>query len=267
MLKLRTAAKDDRLIEDNIPLVGYVVSEMHHRYPMVERDEMVSSGMEGLVLAAQTWNPDAGTQFSTWARLKIRWNIQELLQGLDWMGRRGRDRTKKMNAARETLTSSLGRIPTDHEVAVSLGITDDEVSRAAAESTRSLVPMDDALSELVAHHAATPEQSLVDVERDLMLHKAVQSLPERTREVIVLHYFGGEAQGDVARKLGVSDATVSNEKMKGLRLLQETMSSALEMTPAKKVTARIAASDHQEYLSSAAVSMAGGIVPRRSFSG
>lgn len=259
--KTRVVSND--LIEKNIPLVGYVVSEMHSRYPMVERDEIVSSGMEGLVLAAKTWDPEAGTQFSTWARLKIRWSIQEFMQSMDWMGRRTRDRTKRLRAARESLVVSLGRDPSVKELASSMGVDEHEVNKSISDPVRSLIPMDDTLHDVVAHSANGPEQSIVEAERNLMLHQAVQSLPVRTKEVIVRHYFGGEAQGDVARALGVSDATVSKEKMRGLKLLQEALSGALLMRPQEPVKASVPQDDLRKFLSMAGGAMAGGIVTYR----
>ncbi|MFC7400907.1 sigma-70 family RNA polymerase sigma factor [Citricoccus sp. GCM10030269] len=253
-------ARND-LVEQNIPLVGYAVSEMHHRYPMVERDEMVSVGLEGLVLAARDWDPDAGTQFSTWAHLKIRWAIQEFLQHLDWMGRRGRDKAKRLERARAQLTHSLGRDPENSELAAALGVSVEDLQAMTAEASKSMVPMDDSISDMLAATEDGPEKRVLDAEKDLLLHKAVDSLPERTRQVVQLHYFQGMAQGEVAQQLGVSDATVSKEKKRGLALLQEVLGTALSVRPAESLAASVPAAGRERFLAAAGGAMQGGIVP------
>lgn len=250
------------LVEQNIPLVGYAVSEMHHKYPMVERDEMVSVGLEGLVLAAQTWDPDAGTQFSTWAHLKIRWAIQEFLQQLDWMGRRGRDKVKRLEKARAQLTHSLGRVPEDVELAVALGVPVEELQKMVAEGSKSQTHLDDSLSDVLAATEDGPEKKVLDTEKNLLLHRAVEALPERTRQVVEMHYFDGLAQGEVAEALGVSDATVSKEKKKGLALLQDVLGSALAVKPVAPVAVNVSALGREAFLATAGQSMRGGIVPQ-----
>jgi RNA polymerase sigma factor FliA len=254
------AVHANRLVEENIPLVGYAVSEMHHRYPMVERDELVSAGLEGLVLASRSWDPDAGTQFSTWAHAKIRWSIQEFLQQLDWMGRRGRDKTKRLAKAREQLTHSLGRAPGDAELATALGVSVGELASMTAAASQSQIPMDDSLNDMLSAAEDGPEKKLLDAEKNLLLHKAVQSLPERTRQVLELHYFQGLAQGEVAARLEVSDATVSKEKKRGLALLQEALGSALHVRPAEPVVASVPAAGRERFLAAAGGAMRGGIV-------
>jgi RNA polymerase sigma factor FliA len=254
-------ARND-LVEQNIPLVGYAVSEMHHKYPMVERDEMVSVGLEGLVLAANTWDPDAGTQFSTWAHLKIRWAIQEFLQQLDWMGRRGRDKAKRLEKARAQLTHSLGREPAESELAVALGVSVEELRVMVAEGSKSQVPIDDSLNDMLAATEDGPEKKVLDAEKNLLLHRAVEALPERTRQVVQMHYFQGLAQGEVAEALGVSDATVSKEKKRGLALLQDVLGTALAVTPAAPLAASVPASGRERFLAAAGGAMRGGIVPQ-----
>ncbi|HEY4616553.1 MAG TPA: sigma-70 family RNA polymerase sigma factor [Citricoccus sp.] len=260
MREQRGAVHANRLVEENIPLVGYAVSEMHHRYPMVERDELVSAGLEGLVLASRSWDPDAGTQFSTWAHAKIRWSIQEFLQQLDWMGRRGRDKAKRLARAKEQLTHSLGREPAEAELATALGVSVEELSSMTAAASQSQVPMDDSLNDVLASGEDSPEKKLLDAEKTVLLHRAVASLPERTRQVVELHYFQGLAQGEVAARLEVSDATVSKEKKRGLALLQEALGSALHVRPAEPVVASVPAAGREKFLAAAGASMQGGIV-------
>lgn len=251
------------LIENNMPLVGHVVSQMHGRYPMIEREEMVSAGLEGLVHAANSFSDQAGAAFSTWAHLKIKWSIQQMMQEMDWMGRRGRDRAKRIQSARAELAQIIGAEPTDQQLASAMGVPVEQITRTTSESARVAVPLDDELAEIVAASTQSPEQQIVEAEQDLLLHRAVTSLPERTQQVMVLHYLQGTSQAEIAQRLGVSEALVSKEKMRGLALLREALADPLQLqSPAPTITAvPVPAKARVAYLASASSAMQGGIVP------
>lgn len=65
-----TEAEQNRLIIDHMHLVKVVAAE--YRGGEVEYDELLGSGREGLTVAARSYDPDKGTEFSTWATTKIR---------------------------------------------------------------------------------------------------------------------------------------------------------------------------------------------------
>ncbi|XKH58702.1 sigma-70 family RNA polymerase sigma factor (plasmid) [Citricoccus nitrophenolicus] len=252
------------LVENSLAVVGYVVSEMHARYPMIERDELVGAGMEGLVQAADSWDPTAGTKFTTWATLKIKWAIQEMLQGLDWMGRRGRDRANRITKVRNELAQTLGHDPSDAELATALGLTLERLAASYGDTARSLVPIDDHLvGEVITSTEDSPEQRLLSAERDLQLHRAVHALPDRIRQIMLMVYFQGKSQSEVAEALGITDGTVSKDKSVGLAMLQEVLSGALGIRPAEQVTARVPEAKRQTFLKQAHASLAGGIAGRQ----
>ncbi len=57
-------------------------------------------------------------------------------------------------------------------------------------------------------------------ERDYLLHEAVSELPEPYRETIVLYYFEGMTQSEVAERMGVPLHTVNNRLHKGRLMLR-----------------------------------------------
>ena len=55
----------------------------------------------------------------------------------------------------------------------------------------------------------------------LLLHEAIQALPDRCREVMILRKFHRLSQKEVAAKLGIAEHTVELHLMKGLRRCQD----------------------------------------------
>ena len=105
--------REDELVREHLPLVGYVVAEIAHRVPgHVSRNDLVSAGMMGLAQAARTFDPDRGIAFDRFASTRIRGALLDELRGRDWASRSIRARARGMQHATEDLTNKLGRTPT-----------------------------------------------------------------------------------------------------------------------------------------------------------
>ena len=76
------------LIAEHLALVGYVVSELAMRLPTyVDRDELRSAGLEGLVQASQSFSKERGVPFRHYAIARIRGAIMDDLRRNDWASR------------------------------------------------------------------------------------------------------------------------------------------------------------------------------------
>ncbi|NKJ44462.1 RNA polymerase sigma factor [Novosphingobium sp. SG720] len=67
----------------------------------------------------------------------------------------------------------------------------------------------------------TPERVLEGKEALTVIMHRLSTMPERTRDVFVLHRFEGLAYADIARRMGISVSSVEKHIMKALRLLLE----------------------------------------------
>src|SRR5205823_5398532 len=116
------------LVRAHLPLVGHLVRELLGRVPAhVSRDDLVSAGMAALATAAKGFDAGRGTPFSAFATARIRGALLDELRGLDWASRSVRSRARRIDAAQQELTATLGRTPTQQELAESLGIAVDEL--------------------------------------------------------------------------------------------------------------------------------------------
>lgn len=69
--------------------------------------------------------------------------------------------------------------------------------------------------------------SIIDQEARTILFKYLLQLPERERKVAVLSYLEGLSHDEIARKMGISLATVKRAKTKALEFLRSVMKNLL----------------------------------------
>ena len=225
----------DALVEQGLPLVHYIVSEIARRVPRnVSRDELVSAGMLGLTQAARAWDADRGVAFEGFARSRIRGAILDELRSADWASRSVRARGRALHHATETLSTSLGRTPTNNEVAAELGVEarvverlNDDIRRATVLSYDATVTDTDGLGAL-STTTADPMSELLSRERLAYLHDAVGALPERLRKVVVEYFLDERPMQDIADDLGVTESRVSQMRAEALLLLKDGINSQLD---------------------------------------
>jgi len=75
---------------------------------------------------------------------------------------------------------------------------------------------------LEAGLAAVPDPATTVVERDAVL-RALATLPERQREVLVLRYYADLSEAAIADALGISPGTVKAHASRGLAALRPTL--------------------------------------------
>ncbi len=239
----------DALVEQGLPLVQYIVSEVARRVPRnVSRDDLVSAGMLGLTQAARAWDADRGVAFEGFARSRIRGAILDELRSADWASRSVRARGRALQQATEALSTSLGRTPTNEEVAAELGVEsgtverlNDDIRRATVLSYDATVTDNDGFGAL-GSTSDDPLSELLSRERLAYLHDAVSSLPPRLRKVVVEYFFDERPMQDIADDLGVTESRVSQMRAEALLLLKDGMNSQLdpaEVTDLKVTHGRI----------------------------
>src|SRR5271157_4491769 len=115
---------ENALVEEYLPLVKTVVGRLAMTLPAhVNSDDLYSAGLVGLLNAVRRFNPNSGTCFETYARVRIRGAVFDELRRLDWVPRSVHDKAKKIEKTMQELTQRTGAIPSDAEMAKALGIS------------------------------------------------------------------------------------------------------------------------------------------------
>jgi RNA polymerase sigma factor FliA len=224
----------DELIESNMPLVGHIVRETMARIPAhVNRDDLTSAGLAALVQAAQGFDAERGVPFARYAATRIRGAILDELRSIDWASRSVRRRARDLDETRNRLSGALGRVPTDAEVATTLGLTPEEVAANNDDIARAQVlsldgAQDNSYAETLASTTPSPEQMIEHRERLTYMVEAVAELPERLRIVVQDYFLAERPMAEIAEQLGVSESRVSQMRAEALVLLKDAMNAQLE---------------------------------------
>ena len=200
----------EQVLEENNGLIWAVVRRYNGRG--VEPDDLYQLGCLGFLKAVRGFDPAYGTQFSTYAVPKIAGEIRRFLRddGAVKVSRGLKERGLSLRGARARLYGELGREPALSELAEATGLTPEEI--AAAETASEPVI---SLQAETGEGGLTLEGMLTSgnmeeglVER-LSLRAALEELPERERQVLLLRYYRGMTQARTAKVLGVSQVQIS----------------------------------------------------------
>lgn len=244
---------EETVVRENLPLVGYLVSEMLSKVPAhVSRADLTSAGLAALAFAVRAYDPARGVPFNRFASIRIRGALIDELRSTDWASRSVRAKARRQESAVQRLTADLGRAPTDAELAEALGVDASEIDAGRHDVHRAVVLSLDGLADpetagsLAPAVEAGPEEQLLIHERIGYLHDAVLTLPERLRTVVTQYYFEERPMAETAAELGVSESRISQMRAEALALLKGGLDSVMGEVHTPAATGR-AARRHEAY--------------------
>src|SRR6516165_6787735 len=122
-----TPQQKDKLIMEYAPLIKFIAQKIAVRLPSnIEFDDLVSSGVIGLMDAIDKYDPTRDNKFKTYAEFRIRGAILDELRAQDWVPRSVREKAKQLEKAHVRLEQQLGRMPTEDEITRELNVTKEE---------------------------------------------------------------------------------------------------------------------------------------------
>ena len=212
----------ERLMEENAGLIWSVVRRYYGRG--TDPEDLYQLGCLGFLKAVRGFDPAFGCQFSTYAVPKIAGEIRRFLRddGAVKVSRSVKERALTIRQARDRLTHALGREPTLSELSAETGLESEDIA-AAEEASLPVASL-----QMEAGEEGFTLESMVGTEgmeegvvERLALRGAIDSLPERERQVIFLRYYKNLTQDRAARVLGVSQVQVSRIERKAVEHLRE----------------------------------------------
>ncbi|TFB66320.1 sigma-70 family RNA polymerase sigma factor [Cryobacterium sp. Hz9] len=245
-------ADRNTLVVENLPLVGYLVSELWAKARHLSRDDLASAGAVALITSADAFNPALGVPFGAFARRRIIGAFADEMRSSDWATRSARRRIKETLAVQETLAAALGRTPNVNEIADALGVDRETAAAGLADAARTLSALDDTTAEFLVADTAMPEESLLSTERLVYLRAAITALPEKMRAIVEQIYFDDRPVKDIAAELGTTHSAVSQMRAEAIRLLRDGLSThyadEAETAAAYQPQSRIAPARQGAYL-------------------
>ncbi|MDA1263444.1 MAG: FliA/WhiG family RNA polymerase sigma factor [Planctomycetota bacterium] len=223
-------AQRDALILEHIPLLKHLVGRMCFDVPGgMDRDDLYGIGMLGLIAAADSWEPERGLKFSTYA--KIRGAILDELRKDDFLPRGRREKVRQLDAIVERLEHERGVPPSPEEVAEAMETSLEEVDEILLSATSaSKVSLDDGISEglsamLSDPHCDDPVESAEFHEMRALLIEAIEELPEQDKTVITLYYGEELLLKEIGEVLDVTESRVSQIHSRAIYRLNRTFAA------------------------------------------
>ena len=221
----------EQIIKDYVPLVKFVAHRIASRLPShVELDDLINSGILGLMDAIEKFEPARNIKFKTYAELRVKGAILDGLRDLDWVPRSLRRKKKDIEGAYHSLEQQMGRAATDEEVAVHLGMPLEELHKnlddlkgvtlgtfvevgedGEGESLISFVPDPD---------AEDPHQIFQSSEIKEILRDAMEVLPKKEKFVVQLYYFDELTMKEIGTLLNITESRVSQLHTKSMLRLR-----------------------------------------------
>ncbi len=217
-----SADQKDKLIMEYAPLIKFIAQKIAVRLPSnIELDDLISSGVIGLMDAIEKYDPTRDNKFKTYAEFRIRGSILDELRAQDWVPRSVRDKAKMLDRTVIELEAELGRTVTDEEVCERLKITMDDFHDLVNQVRPvSLLSIDDAatfsnvdkksiLNILEGTKYNNPYNQLNIKSVKSIVAKAIEDLPERQKLVLSLYYFEDLNLKEIGKILRVTESRVS----------------------------------------------------------
>ena len=208
----------DQLITDYATLVKRIAHHLKGRLPpSVQVDDLIQSGMIGLIEAARKYEPSKGASFETYAGIRIRGAMLDEIRKGDWAPRSVHRNSRKIADAIRYVESQTGRDAQDHEVAKALEMSLDEYHQHLQDGLGSrLFSYEDLLSqpgdregELVNPDETSPLEGIQADAFKQQLVLAISKLPEREQLVLALYYDEELNLKEIGAVLEVSESRVS----------------------------------------------------------
>jgi RNA polymerase sigma-B factor len=194
-------------------------------------DDLVQVASIGLLNAIDRFDPARGVSFAAFATPTIVGELKRHFRDRGWavrVPRRLQENTLKFRRTLGDLTQALGRSPTVAELAAETGLTQEEVLEAgdallAYSATSIDAPVGEELTLADSLPSAENDLEVAEDWADLAPH--VARLPERERRILVLRFFRGLTQTEIAEAVGVSQMHVSRLLGRALDALREGLTA------------------------------------------
>lgn len=209
----------ERLILEHAPLVKYIAQRLAIKLPPnVELNDLINTGVLGLLDAVDKYDPERGVKFSTYAHFRIKGAMIDSLREMDWVSRSLRSKAEEVGNVYDSLEKRLGRPADEEEAAREMGMGIDDFMEMLGEvncaSMRSLEDISsssgglDLLDMVADDSAADPQAVFGSGELKEALGKAIDSLPEKERLVVTLYYYEELTMKEVGAVLNLTESRV-----------------------------------------------------------
>lgn len=204
-------------------------------------DDIVSEGILTLLGSIDKFDPEKGIKFETYVSKRIRGMVVDLARKQDWLPRNVRKRAKEIDRATTELYGTLGRFPTEAEIAARLEIPLAKYQKEAANlSLCNVLSLDALLDDREAGGGrfeasdqdlqGQPEAMLQEREAQQVLADGIRALRKNEQIVLSLYYEKNLHMKEIAQVMKVSEPRISQIHARAIQKLRVYMEQYMHGT-------------------------------------
>lgn len=232
-----------QVIKDYMPLVRHAVNRIavgSANGGILQYEDMVSCGVQGLIEAYYAFDPNKGAKFSTYALPRIRGSILDAIRATHPLPRSLQKFGSDLEKATSALHVKLGRAPTRDELAELMGIEPRDFMASLRTSNVRVVSLQ-SLSESAGNGNDEKLWEMADDDPNIdpdsvaeetmvraKLAEAVDLLPDRERTIVRLYYMKSQSLKSIGEALGISESRASQLRHRAIRRLRMVLSQELQ---------------------------------------
>ena len=225
-------------IETHLIMVKRIAYHLKAKLPdQVMVDDLIQSGMVGLIEAAKKFDENQGASFETYAGIRIRGAMLDEIRKNDWTPRSVHRNTRMLTEVIAKLENTNGRHSSDAEIANELGISLEEYHAMMMDSNNHRVLSfeefslnNESLVDNMPHYQPLLLDGLQKQDLKDNIAKAIEQLPKRERLVMSLYYFEELNLREIGAILGVSESRISQIHSLALNHVQDKMKKIIDET-------------------------------------
>lgn len=227
--EVQKGQRDQRIIE-NIGLVKRIAYHLITRLPSnVQVDDLIQSGMLGLIEAAKNYDPSQGASFETYAGIRVRGAMLDDVRHADWSPRSLHRKMRQVREAIHDIENETGRDAKDLEVADRLEITLDEYHTIRRDSSNAQIfsldqtEDDPGQQNRLKSTQSEPLESLQQSSFKTNLAEVITTLAEREQMVMSLYYNEELNLKEIGLVLEISESRVCQIHSQALKNIRSKM--------------------------------------------
>ena len=214
----QTQADYQALVEKYALMVKRIAHHLLARLPAnVQVNDLIQSGMVGLLEAARKYDASKGASFETYAGIRVRGAMLDDIRKEDWAPRSVHRNARRIAEAIKVVEARTGRDAQDADVAREMDVSLDEYYGFLQDSAGTRLfsfddvqEHDESIVEVdVARSSMGPFEGVQSESFNTALADSIAKLPERERLVLSLYYTEDLNLKEIGAILGVSESRVS----------------------------------------------------------
>ena len=227
----------NRIVEEHLYMVDILIRKYLNKG--MEYDDLYQVGAMALINAVERFDPEKGFEFSSFATPTILGEIKKHFRDTGWsmkVPRKLKENASAIPAARDALAAKLGRTPTVKELAEEMNIGEDELLEAMQGSLAyGTFSLDQTFEEeekngdnpVFEKYAYQEEKGFDRFENREIIGSVLKKLNSTNQYVFKKRFLEERSQAEIAKKLGVSQMTISRAEKNIKAKFAEELQKAL----------------------------------------